>query len=106
MKMSISASIMFVFLSFICAVFFSIIFFEVQISKANDFHYAMCYDIESSDYSSKVIEQYTKQNDYKVSIKPIEKNNEMRLYSTVTEKKISIPLFNFSKSYKKESYGR
>lgn len=106
MKKSIEMAFSIIFISFCSVVFTCIIYFQYQIAKTNDFHYAMVNEIESSDFSSTVINRYMNNHQYDVSIVNKTLKNDLGIYQVTTTKKVGIPIFKFYQNYVKESVAR
>lgn len=106
MKKAIEMAVSIIFITFCSVVFISVIFFQYQVAKTNDFHYAMVNEIESSDFSPTVINRYTSNTEYKVSIENKTLKNDLKIYQVTTSKKTGIPIFKFYQTYVKESVAR
>lgn len=106
MRISLRASIGIFFLTFITIIFTSVMNFQMQIAKVNDYHYAAVNEIESSDFASTTIDKYINNDKYEISIVQKSLKEDMPIYQVTTSKRIYIPIFNFSRTYTKESAAR
>ena len=106
MKISISAAISFIFITFCCILFISILNFSMTLQKVNDYHYATVHEIESSDFSPYVIAQRQNHDVYQTEIHEKSVIDELRIYEVRTSAAIRIPLLQINTTYVKESIAR
>lgn len=106
MKLSISAAISFLFVTFTCIFFVNILNFTMGIQKMNTYHYATVHEIESSDFSPYVIASRVQDNTYDCEIIEKSVKEELRIYEVKTSTTLRIPILNYETQYIKESIAR
>lgn len=106
MKISISAGISFVFITFCCVIMVSVLNFSMALQKVNDYHYATVHEIESSDFSPFVIAQRQNDTMYQTEIHEKSVIDELRIYEVRTSAMVRIPILGVEKTYVKESIAR
>lgn len=106
MKISISAAISFVFVSFVCVLFVNILNFTMAIQKTNAYHYASVHEIESSDFSPYVIEARKQNTSYATEIIKKSVKEDRAIYEVRTSTTLKIPILGYESAYVKESVAR
>lgn len=106
MKISISAALSFLFLTFSIVLFVSFMNFYHRIQMVNSCHYATVHEIENSDFSPYVIEQRIAQAEFPTQIIDRSVKEELRIYEVKTSATLQIPLLGYETTYVKESVAR
>lgn len=106
MRISISAAISFIFITFCTILFVNIMNFSMAIQKVNTYHYATVHDIENSDFSPYVINQRVQASQYKTEIIERSVKEDLRIYQVKTSTTLSIPILGYQTTYIKESVAR
>lgn len=106
MKISISAAISFIFITFCTVLFVNVMNFSMAIQKVNTYHYATVHDIENSDFSPYVIAQRVQASEYQTEIVERSMKEDLRIYEVKTSATLRIPLLGYETTYCKESVAR
>lgn len=106
MKNAISLAISMLFITFCSVIFTSIIRFQFEVSKLEDFHYSAVNEIESSDFSSAVISSVKNNGKYTVEVENVTSKEDLGIYQIKTSRTLKMPIFNYSVDYVKESTAR
>lgn len=106
MKNSISFAFSMLFITFCCIIFINMMLYQFQVTKLGEFHYAMVQEIESSDFSSSVMQKYQKNEDYEVEIENRSIKDDLGIYQIKTKKLIRMPILGFKQTILKESVAR
>lgn len=106
MDISLRNGISILFTTFISIFLVGVMNYQMQIVKVNDYHYALVNEIESSDFSTTVINEATSNEDYDVKIENRGVKDDLRIYQVTTSKEITMPLLGVVKTYIKESAAR
>lgn len=106
MKVSISAALSMLFLTFVCVMFINVMSAQMQIAKLNDFHYGIVHELESSDFSPSIIANIAQTDAYDVKIENRGIKDDLRIYQITTSGIIRMPIFHYAKRYVKESSAR
>ncbi len=106
MKISISAAVSFVFITFCTVLFIHLMNFALMIQKVNAAHYATVHEIENSDFSPYVIEQRLANAPYATEITERTIKEDLRIYEVKTRAQLQIPILGYQREYVKESIAR
>lgn len=106
MKISLSAAISFLFITFCTILFVHMMNFTMSIQKVNSYHYATVHEIESSDFSPYVITKRMQDTSYTTSIQEKSVKDDLRIYEVKTSTMLRIPILGYEKEYVKESIAR
>ncbi len=106
MKISISAAVSFLFITFCTILFVNMMNFAITIQKVNSTHYATVHEIENSDFSPYVIDQRIATAPYATQIIEKTAKEDLRIYEVKTRAQLYIPILGYHSEYVKESIAR
>lgn len=106
MKISLSAAMSFLFITFCTILFVNVMNFNMEMQRVNNYHYATVHEIESSDFSPNIIEARIQNTTYQTNIEGKGVKNDLRIYEVKTSAKLKIPLLGYEQTYVKESIAR
>lgn len=106
MKISISAAISFIFVTFCTILFVQMMNFAITVQKVNTVHYATVHEIENSDFSPYVMEQRIATAPYATQITEKSVKEDLRIYEVKTRAQLYLPLLGYHSEYVKESIAR
>lgn len=106
MKISISAALSFLFLTFCTILFINFFNFFMKMQEVNTYHYMMVHEIENSDFSPYVIERWERDDRYDTQIVERSVKDDLRIYEVKTSAKLQLPILGYETEYIKESVAR